>query len=337
MIIKSFLQVAIVIPVLLAPSVLCAQYHTDEKRAEFYLAISQKYAPAAYEILSADEKKQFTVYANGAQTAKELMNNYGTAVHESCHSYNFYTGVKSGWGREGYFITTGIKIDASKGSFFPSFKLNDVVPADVQKKVFRYSTYVSGESNNHSSTEGVYGFLNEFSAYYHGTRADFEMLPYYETVCPYTDAKCWLDSYLGRLQSDLYAYYEFRLFIAWYLLYAEQHEQKTFHELINNQNLRVAYTLLDGLYKKLVDDYFTMRKKLVDKLILAGSTIELSNEFIYLVSKSGSSSSKSGTGLPDDDIAYLKSLYTEKETAMLERFRLKGVSLENYKEHLVRK
>lgn len=319
------------------PTVLYAQYNTDEKRANFYLEISRQYAPAAFEILSSDDKKQFTVYAHGAQTAKELMTHYGTAVHEACHGYNFYTGVKSGWGREGYFITTGIKIDAPKGNFFPSTKLNNVVPQDVQKKIFRYSTYVSGESNNQSTTEGVYGFLNEFSAYYHGVRADYEMMPYYETVCSYSDAKCWIESYLSQLQSDVYAYYEFRLFIAWYLLYAEQREQKVYADLMANQNVRVAYTLLDDLFKKQVDDYFSMRKKLVDKLTTAGNTIELSNEFIYIVTKSGSSSSKTGTGLPDDDIAYLKALYTNKENSMLEKFRIRGVTLENYKEFLEKK
>ena len=35
---------------------------------------------------------------------------------------------------------------------------------------------------------------------------------------------------------------------------------------------------------------------------------------------------------PDDDIAYLKALYTNKENSMLEKFRIRSVTLENYKE-----
>src|SRR6185503_6637911 len=128
------------------------------------------------------------------------------------------------------------------------------------------------------------------------------------------------------IQSTLYAYYEFRLFIAWYLIYAEQHEKKTFSDFIGNQNIRVAYTLLDDLYKKMVDDYFRIREDVVKKLNAAGNKIELTEEYIYIVT----GNSKSGNGLPDDEIKYLKSLYTAKENAMLEKFRVKGVNLSNY-------
>jgi hypothetical protein len=311
-----------------------AQYNTDEQRANFYLEISKKYTRAAYEILKSDSKQEFVTYGNNGKTTKDLLSRYGTVVHETCHGYNFDIGLKSSWGNNGFFITENIQITARKGSYFPSSKLNSVVPKEQQEKIFRYSTYVSGASYNSASTEGVYGFLDEFSAYYHGTRAGFEMFPYYETICPFTDALCWTDGFLSDVQSTLYAYYEFRLFIAWYLLYAEQHESQVFNELMANQNLRVAYTLLDDLFKKQVDDYFVKRKQLVEKLTAAGNEIELSEEFLYLVKRTVNGSSSSGTGIPDDDIAYLKSLYRVNENAMLERFRVIGVNLTNYQKFL---
>jgi hypothetical protein len=70
-----------------------------------------------------------------------------------------------------------------------------------------------------------------------------------------------------------------------------------------------------------------MRDDVVKKLNGAGNTIELTDEYIYIVT----GNSKSGNGLPDDDINYLKSLYTVKENAMLEKFKVKGASLSNYK------
>src|SRR6185295_429293 len=81
---------------------LSAQYNTDEKRANFYIEISQKYSPTACAILKSDEKKQFVTYANNAETAEDLLNNYNTVVHETCHGYNFKLGIQSGWGNEGY-------------------------------------------------------------------------------------------------------------------------------------------------------------------------------------------------------------------------------------------
>lgn len=312
-----------------------AQYNTDDKRAEFYLQVSKKYAPAAFEILKSDEKRDFLTYADNEVTARGLLTKFNTVVHETCHGYNFHIGLKAAWGSDGYFIAPGITIAAHGGNYFSSTMLNKVVPKEQQEKIFRYETYVSGAVNNSATTQGVYGFLDEFASYYHGTRTDFEMLPYFETFCPYTDAKCWVQEYLSSMQSTLYAYYEFRLFIAWYLIYADKNEQKVFNELMTNQNLRVAYTLLDDLYRKLVEDYFSVRSKLITKLVAAGTEISLTDEYIYLVTRSGNSSSQSGTGIPDDDIAYLKSLFTSKENGMLDRFRVNGVSLENYRQFLV--
>ena len=309
----------------------CAQYTTDSQRADFYLSISKKYSPAAYEILKSDKEKKFVTYANNAETAQDLLSNFNTVVHETCHGYNFEIGLTSAWENEGYFITEKISIAAQQGSYFPSRLLNKMVPKDQQEKIFRYDTYVGGEPGNSSTLEGIYGFLNEFSAYYHGTKADLDMRSYYETFRPYTDARCWTEEYLSHMQSTLYAYYEFRLFIAWYLIYAEKYEQKVFTDFIKNQNLRVAYTLLDNLYIKLIDDYFRVRNEVVKKLNATGNQIELTEEYIYIVT----GNSKSGSGLPDDDITYLKSLYTDKENSMLEKFTVKGVSLSNYKTFLI--
>jgi hypothetical protein len=325
-----------IIAVLIVGSVktLFAQYTTDDKRAEFYLAVSKKYAPAAYEILKSDEKQSFLTYADNEETARGLLSKFNTVVHETCHGYNFRIGLKAAWGSDGYFITPGITIATHRGNYFSSTMLNKVVPKEQQEKIFRYETYVSGASNNSATTQGVYGFVDEFTSYYHGTRIDYEMLPFFETLCPYSDAKCWVQEYLSSMQSTLYAYYEFRLFIAWYLIYAEKNEQKVFNELMANQNLRVAFTLVDDLYKKLIDDYFSVRSKLIAKLTAAGTEIELTDEYLYIVTRSSNSSSKSGTGIPDDDITYLKSLYTIKENNMIERFRVIGVSLVNYQRFL---
>jgi len=309
----------------------CAQYNTDEKRRDFYLEICKEYAPDAFEILKSGDYKIFVKFADGTETRRELLDRLNTVVHETCHSYNFKTGFESGWGNEGYFITNGIKITTKKGSYFPSAALNEMVPKEQQEKIFRYDTYVGGEPGNSSTLEGVYAFINEFSAYYHGTKVDWEMFKYVQTFCSYTDVKCWTQDFLPNMESTLYAFYEFRLFIAWYLIYAEEHESKVYGELINNQNLKVAFTLLETLFQNLVDDYFKTREIVVKNLIAAGNKIEVGDKFLYVVN----GNSKSGNGIPDDDIKYLKSLYTSRENSMLEKFRVNGVNLSNYKQFLV--
>jgi len=308
-----------------------AQYDTDEKRRDFYLEICKKYAPDALEILNSDDYKNYLEFADGSETRTELLDRLNTVVHETCHGYNFKIGFESGWNNEGYFITKGIKIATKEGNYFPSAVLNKMVPKEQQEKIFRYDTYVGGEPDNSSTLEGVYGFLNEFSAYYHGTKVDWEMFKYVETFCPYSDVKCWTQDFLPNMESTLYAFYEFRLFIAWYLIYAEQHENKVFQELINNQNLKLTFTLLETLFQNLVDDYFKMREQIVKNLIAAGHKIEVGDKYLYVEN----GNSKSGNGIPDDDIKYLKSLYTSKENTMLGNFRVKGANLSNYKQFLI--
>lgn len=328
---KSFsLTLGLSAALLCAGSTLHAQYKTNPDRARFYFEISKPYSPDSYEILLADEDSSFVSYAHFQEDWKGLWRNFNTVVHEACHGYNSKIGIASGWKNNGYFITKHITIAAPKKGFFPSSYLNKVVPAEQQKEILRYNLYVSGESENSSSLQGIYGFVNEFSAYYHGTKANLELRPFIEKHCPYTDAPCWTSDFLGEMQSTSYAYYEFRLFIAWYLIYAEEHEKKIFTDFMQNQNLRVAYTLLDDQFKKLLDDYFSTRADIITKLTGAGNTIELTARYI-MYKKDGSGS---GTGVPDSQIEYLKSLFTEKENAMLERFRVKGVNLTNYQTFL---
>jgi hypothetical protein len=306
------------------------QYDTGEKRIQFYYDVSKKYSPDSYQILMSDDNNKFVQFANEQQSWDGLLANYGTVVHETCHAYNWKIGMQAGWENEGVYITDNVSISFRKGNFFASAVLNTIVPKEQQEKIFRYETYVGGKAENSSALEGIYGFIDEFSAYYHDTKALMEMRPFYETQCHYSDARCWVDKFLTRMQSTTYAYYEFRLFIAWYLLYAEKNESKIFSAFMNNQNLRVAYTLLDDLFNRQVEDYFKIRTDVVNKLMEAGSTIEISEQYLFIVA----GFSKSGTGIPDDEILFLKSLFTMKENSMLERFRVKGVTLSNHHSYL---
>src|SRR5689334_7048307 len=151
------------------------QYSTDEKRADFYLDISKKYSPDSYVILKSDPDKRFVKYADNGETREALLDSYGTVVHETCHGYNFKIGFSTGWKNDGFYITDDIVIATMKGSYFPSSLLNQVVPREHQEKIFRYKTYVEGSSENSSTLEGIYGFLDEFSAYYHDTQANLQM------------------------------------------------------------------------------------------------------------------------------------------------------------------
>jgi hypothetical protein len=308
-----------------------AQYDTDQKRNEYVLHLTKTYCSDASEILQSQKEMQsYLQYLHKMTKREEILDRFATMVHEACHGYNSDIQFIGG-----YFITKGIQIKANWGfdtQIFNSNELNNFVAKDVRDKIFRYDTYVGDKSNTSSQVNGIYGMIDEFSAYYHGTKAFFELRKYFETFAPYkTQPKTWLNAYLGSPYSYIYAYEEFRLFISWYLRYAQKKHPTDYQRVMADQNLRVAFTLLDDLYKQLVSEYFETRKDIISKLTTAGYELKLDSDYLYIYDSNGSGS---GTGVPDSKIAYLKSLFTDDDYKMLADFSIKGVNLTNYSQFL---
>lgn len=311
-----------------------AQYNTDEKRNQFVLNLAKTYCSDALEILQSQKNiKSYLEYLDNKQTRDEILSRFATMIHETCHGYNSDIQFIGG-----FFITKNIHIKANwswESKVFNSNELNTFVAKDAQDKIFRYDTYVGDASNTSSQVNGIYGMIDEFSAYYHGTKAFLELRKYYETFAPYkTQPKIWLDEYLGHPQSYIYAYDEFRLFISWYLRYAQKKHPTEYQRFMADQNLRLAFTLLDDLFKGLVNEYFDIRKDIIDKLTAAGHELKLDKEYLYIYTRKNGSVSGSGTGVPDAKIDYLKGLFTEADYKMLNDFRIKDANLTNYQEFL---
>lgn len=180
-----------------------------------------------------------------------------------------------------------------------------------------------------SQKNGIYGMVEEFNAYYHGTKAGYELRPYYESFCQDTD--CWQD-YLANIYSPLYAYHEFRLFIAWYLKYAQKKHPKVYQDCMRNENLKVAFTLTNNAYKQLIADYFQTRKEIMQEMEIKYKVkTELSDEYLTIIEEGGNSS---GRGIPDKTIKYLESLLKPEDIKHLESITIEGVTENNYEDFL---
>ena len=105
---------------------------------------------------------------------------------------------------------------------------------------------------------------------------------------------------------EYFAYYEFRLFIAWYLEYAEKNKPDIYKKIMANTNLRIAYTLLDDGFRNDIKDLQILVKK----------------------------NSSWGYDYNEKEYAqYVKELLVSHEKT-LTKFRIEGVNKENYKEKL---
>ncbi|CAN5750134.1 hypothetical protein BH11BAC7_BH11BAC7_25950 [soil metagenome] len=219
-----------------------------------------------------------------------LSGDFGTVIHESVHQFN---GAK-------YLVIPGIEIQVARTVVFNSSEFKKIIPADAPKRIFRYNTYVSDSSIVSSNTSGIYGLMDEFSAYENGTRADVLAA---KTALANGDTAL-ARNFLSQAKGTYFAYYEFNLFIGWYLHHAKDDHVDIYKATMANTNLRVTYTMINQEFKEIIADLKTT----------AAAAGEGKNYLAYSDSEYA---------------AYPKQLLV-KEQPYLNAFVVKGVTHENY-------
>jgi hypothetical protein len=97
---------------------------------------------------------------------------------------------------------------------------------------------------------GIFGMLDEFSAYYHGINASLDA-----AKSKYALSNKIRYNLLESIYRYYSSYYEFNLFIAWYLKYSKLNKKDVYESMMMNTELRVAYTLIDSKFNKCLSDY----------------------------------------------------------------------------------
>ncbi|MGF1533607.1 MAG: hypothetical protein ACFCUI_07875 [Bernardetiaceae bacterium] len=300
---------------LLCPLLVQAQYETLQERRSFYFYLARHYMPEALPLLAAvPDTAFFGRFAEGG-TQQDALDAFNTLVHESLHWYNYQQG---GFWHENYYIKPGQDLRTRRRFVFNSVALNAIVPVEVQARIFRYHTYIGDSSRVGSQVNGFYGILEEFGAYYYGTKADLSLYPYYQTFCQ--QSGCWMKKFLGNTLSTLHAYYEFRLFMAWYLRYASLHEPEVYEGLMNDLVLRKAYTLINRDFTDLVSNFFVLREELLDSLRAAGVRLWRQDDSIMVFDPNRKV--VLGYDTFDQELIWLKSLMSAEDEALLDRFAL---------------
>lgn len=219
-----------------------------------------------------------------------LSSNFGTVIHESTHNFN----------TSKYMVIPGIEIPLTKTATYNSNEFKKIVPADASKRIFRYNTYVGDSAVVSANKSGIYGMMDEFSAYENGTRADVMAA---KTALANGDTVL-ARNFLSQAKGTYFAYYEFKLFMGWYLHYAKTEHVDIYKETMANTNLRVLYTMIDQEFSATITE---LKKTAAD----AG---EGKNYLSYSDSEYA---------------AYPKQLLV-KEQPYLNAFAVKGVTKENY-------
>lgn len=241
----------------------------------------------------------------------DALSSVATAVHEECHAFLWYN---LGWNTMSIYVGDGCSIGVEYTDIYYSQEMVGMIPEEL--RTFRFDTYVGDPDENLSSNvEGVYGLLNEFTAYCWDNNTGVCLFDYYKTL-EQTDT-VWL-TYIQRTNS-VGAYAEFRYYILTYLLYARENETAVYEGIMENYNFIQAFCVVDTKFKEVIAQYEANLDEICEILEDEGYKAELDRSSCEIrVSKSLSSSSLSLSGLADYDLLMDFMESDEDYTAMYE-------------------
>lgn len=166
----------------------------------------------------------------------------GTLVHEATHRLVRYD-YKDG---HYYYLNCNKNRSVKHTKTFESRELVEVIPDSC--KTLRFKSYINTKGAHITQIHGIYGLLNEFNAYYHGSQSQYDFKPH-------ISENLYLE---GTIRSELSAYYEFKYYILTYLIYAEEKYNSQFNDILDNSDFKAIYSYVDTNYgaiiKKFIND-----------------------------------------------------------------------------------
>ncbi len=223
---------------------------TDPYTQKGMLTLLKEYNADAYHIVSTEINKYGSDPSVWFVFSDNIMSDLDTAVHETFHGYSYDTAGIFGYS-ENIYVGDGQSyiLDYSN---IPLFETSEVFEdLDPSLKTGRFNQYVSKTSVASANLYGVYGLINEFTAYYWGLNTMFSLMDYYKEYD--TDNTGWKE-YASSLANNMNAFAEFRYWILSYMLYAKDKHPKTYKAILNDKEFCTAYTVMNEKFLNLISE-----------------------------------------------------------------------------------
>lgn len=276
-------------------------------KKEQLLQISKKYFPEHYIIIKEYDQQHINEIIEGTSVVSSL-GDIATVVHEAWHAYE---GEHYNYDDPEMIFRINDSLQLSVATFktFPSHYVNSIVPAAVKKKIFRYADYV-GTREKYLVTQqyGILGLLEEAIAYYHSFNTDLSLFNYINDTNGWKETQPWMN-WLGQIASYRYSFYEFKLFISWYLQYAKSYQPEVYKAIIKNKGLKSTYQFLEKENTRLITKYNQNRKEILDRF---KGRLKVEENYIY------DQQTLQGAGLYDNELNYLHDLLEAPEHQILD-------------------
>jgi len=255
--------------VIVAPSFYIAQLTNDWVMAQF-----ATYSKSSYEIVNGYRINGNSIsYAGSSRSSSMLhlkycelkdlpsfLSSISTTVHETAHAFDSQipymqaqkgVPIKQVNEAEGFYLneSTSLVIEFPKQALFPSNLLVSQIPASL--RTFRFEEYIIAPPTQSTQSNGVIGLMDEFNAYYHGSKVLSDLYPLF--VQAYGSEVSW--QWPSQFVSNADAFYEFDFFIKEYLLMAKTYRPALYEELKNNPNFTLVYQTIRRQFAQLIADY----------------------------------------------------------------------------------
>ncbi len=204
-----------------------------------------------------------------------------TMVHETCHAFCRLKALSMGVLSPGLAVFPSVQetVLVRGTDSFPSADVGPSMLAELRDTT-RFETYIAAAGSNHATQQsGIYGLLNEFSAYYVGNQTAYDLIVHMAKA-PESDGWAWLE-HISGLTGTVTAHQEFRGFILSYLHFARKNKPRMFAELMSNKELLEAFVSINEAHAALCRRWFAYLPELVARLNDRGTSMVLRGEHVF--------------------------------------------------------
>lgn len=175
-----------------------------------------------------------------------IIDDIETAVHEETHGYILQNHRAN---EEEIYVGNEQGIHVAYTEIFDSQEMTTDIPDEL--RTFRFDTYIGDPDENMASNiDGVYGLLNEFTAYCWDLNNTVCLYDYYKAEA--NTPQDWLD-YINKFNNGRMAYSEFNFYILKYLEYAKVNHPDIYEDIVTSKSFAEAYTTIENKYRSLTE------------------------------------------------------------------------------------
>ena len=252
---------------------LTAQKWNKKNIDRLYNDIINEYGTSELKRIFTTQKKfPYLQWINNTNNHNSIVIDLEIVIHEMQHGMADFTYGESIYN---YYLNDSCIVDVEITPYFETDELNLYIPKTVSDSIFRYGIYVGKKDefsgykkkfdiNNERKISssifyGIFGLMEEFLAYYRGLQVLYQVYPYYVNYLnthnfSKEEKESELEKYKYQAYENINSFYEFQLFIAWYLLYAKKEKTEIYKKLYENKPLRYLFSYVHQSFLNLVEN-----------------------------------------------------------------------------------